>query len=132
MMDLAFRRGRDARPGGLSPPRRALAAEARSVGQTGREERLGLVFEWDPQKATKNRGKHGVSFEEASTVFGDALSITIPDPEHSRGETRYLTVGHSSQGRLIVVSHRDHPGGRIRIISARRASGPEARAYQEG
>jgi uncharacterized DUF497 family protein len=93
---------------------------------------LSLVFEWDPRKVATNRAKHRISFEEASTVFGDALSLTIPDPEHSRGERRYLTMGHSVEGRLLVVSHEDHSNGRIRLISARRATRVEARAYQEG
>ena len=93
---------------------------------------MSLVFEWDPKKAASNRTKHRISFEEASTVFGDPLSLTIPDPDHSRGERRYLTMGQSIEGRLLAISHEDGPGGRIRIISARRATRAEARAYQEG
>ena len=93
---------------------------------------MGLTFEWDAKKADQNRKKHGVTFEEASTVFGDALSTTVPDPEHSRGERRYVTLGLSLEGRLVVVCHLDGDGGRIRIISARRATRKESRAYQEG
>lgn len=94
---------------------------------------MSLVFEWDPKKAASNRTKHRISFEEASTVFGDPLSLTIPDPDHySRGDRRYLTMGQSIEGRLLLISHEDRPGGRIRIISARRATRTEARAYQEG
>jgi uncharacterized DUF497 family protein len=93
---------------------------------------LSLTFEWDPEKAAQNLKKHGVSFEEASSVFGDALSTTIPDPAHSRGEHRFVTLGHSLAARLIVVCHLDENGGRVRIISARRATRKESRAYQEG
>lgn len=64
-----------------------------------------LIFEWDPDKAESNRRKHGVPFEEASSAFGDPLSITIPDPDHSVGEARFVLLGVSSSSRLLVVAH---------------------------
>ena len=91
---------------------------------------MGLVFEWDERKAAGNLRKHGVSFEEGATVFGDILSITIPDPAHSVGEQRFLTVGVSEEGRLVVVAHVER-GDTIRIISARKATRREKKAYEE-
>ena len=76
-----------------------------------------MEFEWDPDKAARNLAKHGVSFPEAATVFGDPLAMTYGDPDHSREEDRFLTFGHSSAGRLLVVSHTDRDD-RTRIISA--------------
>jgi len=73
-----------------------------------------IQYKWDPQKADKNLSKHGVSFAEASTVFGDELAITIPDPDHSTEEDRFITVGWSSHRRLLMVAHADR-GNRIRI-----------------
>jgi uncharacterized protein len=64
-----------------------------------------LTFEWDSRKARSNLAKHGVSFEEAATVFGDPLSLTIPDPEHSLAEKRYITTGRAFNGKLLVVVH---------------------------
>jgi uncharacterized DUF497 family protein len=89
-----------------------------------------LVFEWDPEKASRNKKKHGVPFPESATVFGDLLSLTIPDPEHSVGESRYLIVGASFRGRILVVSHMER-GDRVRIVSARRATLAERRKYEE-
>ena len=89
-----------------------------------------IRFEWDPEKAGSNREKHGVSFEEAATAFGDPLSLTIPDPDHSVNETRYLLLGQTFRGRLIVVSHLERSGS-IRIISARLATRREQRSYEE-
>jgi uncharacterized DUF497 family protein len=89
-----------------------------------------LTFEWDPRKARVNLAKHGVSFEEASTVFGDPLSLTIPDPEHSQAEQRYVTMGTAFSSKLLVVVHTER-GDNIRIISARRASRRERRSYEE-
>jgi uncharacterized DUF497 family protein len=66
-----------------------------------------LTFEWDPRKARSNLIKHGVGFEEASTVFGDLSSLTIPDPGHSRTEERYVTMGTTFTGKLLVVVHTD-------------------------
>ncbi len=90
-----------------------------------------LTFEWDPLKARSNLAKHRVGFEEASTVFGDPLSLTIPDPEHSRTEKRYVTMGIAFTGKLLVVVHTDR-GNNIRIISARRASRRERKSYEKG
>jgi hypothetical protein len=90
-----------------------------------------MRFEWDPKKAADNLRKHRVAFEEASTVFGDPLAITFPDPDHSVGERRSLTFGVSIEGRLLVVNHADRRGT-VRIISARRAVRSERRIYEEG
>ena len=90
-----------------------------------------MEFEWDPNKDRGNREKHGISFEEAVTVFDDDLQITIPDPDHSIGEYRYVTIGSTSTGRLVVVSHTEFEDDRIRIISARGATTHERRTYEE-
>jgi uncharacterized DUF497 family protein len=90
-----------------------------------------MEFEWDPEKAARNLTKHGVSFAEAATVFGDPLAITYFDPDHSDEEDRFLTFGHSSDGELLVVSHTDRDD-RTRIISARRATRKERKQYEEG
>jgi uncharacterized DUF497 family protein len=92
---------------------------------------MGLLFEWDEEKSRSNLRKHGVSFEEASTVFGDLLSVTIDDPQHSTREQRWVTLGHSAKHRLLTVVHTDR-GGRIRIISARMAMRSERETYEEG
>jgi uncharacterized DUF497 family protein len=92
---------------------------------------MGYLFEWDRQKATANVKKHAVSFDEACTVFGDPLAILIPDPDHSRGEQRYLLLGMSNRQRLLVVAHAERPP-RTRLISARRATAKERRTYEEG
>jgi uncharacterized DUF497 family protein len=88
-------------------------------------------FEWDPAKAADNLAKHGVSFEEAATVFRDALSQTGADPDHSIGEERFVTFGVSTGGRLLVVAHTER-GDTIRIISAREAGPGERTIYEEG
>ena len=88
-----------------------------------------MQFEWDPAKAARNLIKHGVSFDEASTVFGDSLAVTIPDPDHSVDEDRFLTTGLLSEQRLIVVSH-VYRRGRIRIIMARDATSRERNQYE--
>ncbi len=89
-----------------------------------------LNFEWDESKARSNLAKHGVSFEEASTVFGDPMSITIPDPSHSQAEDRWIILGHSHRGRLLVVVHTER-GDNLRIISARPAARGERKQYEE-
>jgi len=89
-----------------------------------------LTFEWDPRKARTNFAKHGVTFEEATTIFGDPLALTIPDPEHSLTEERYITMGKAFSGKLLVVAHTDR-GDNIRIISARGASRRERKFYEE-
>jgi hypothetical protein len=89
-----------------------------------------LNFQWDENKARTNLGKHGVSFEEATTVFGDPLSLTIPDPSHSQVEDRLIVLGKSHQQKILVVVHTER-GDSIRIISARRASRRERKSYEE-
>ncbi|HET7231394.1 MAG TPA: BrnT family toxin [Longimicrobium sp.] len=91
---------------------------------------MSFGFEWDTEKAASNQRKHGVSFDEAQTVFGDPFARTRPDPRHSPGEERWITLGVSEQGRLLVVVHADR-GEVIRIISARPATGHERRTYAE-
>ncbi|HVA44914.1 MAG TPA: BrnT family toxin [Pirellulales bacterium] len=88
-----------------------------------------MEFEWHPEKAAKNLAKHGISFEEAATVFGDPLAVTFFDPDHSDDEERYLTFGYTSKGVLVVVSHTDRDD-RTRIISARRATRRERKLYE--
>jgi hypothetical protein len=92
---------------------------------------MALEFEWDAAKAAANVRKHGVSFPEATTAFEDPLSLTIADPDHSAREDRYLLLGLTQPGRLVVVAHADR-GAKIRIISARLADRRERRAYEEG
>ena len=89
-----------------------------------------LQFEWDPAKAESNRKRHGIDFGEAATAFGDALSLTIPDPEHSVGEERFILIGVSYRNRLVVVAHSED-GDTIRIISARSATAAERNAYEQ-
>ena len=89
-----------------------------------------LTFEWDEEKSKANLRKHEVSFEEAKTVFNDSLSITIPDSQHSVDEYRYIDIGRSSKGRILVVVYTER-GSNIRIISCRKATGSERRVYEE-
>jgi uncharacterized DUF497 family protein len=88
-----------------------------------------MEFEWDSRKAAGNLRKHKVSFEEASTVFGDALSMTISDPDHSLYENRLITIGQSSRMRLLMVAHAQRDR-RVRIISARPLTRKERRDYE--
>jgi uncharacterized protein len=90
-----------------------------------------MSFQWNPIKAIDNAEKHGVSFEEAVTAFGDPLAVTISDPDHSIGEFRFLTTGLSSSQRFLVVSHTER-NGEIRLISARLATRQERRIYESG
>lgn len=90
-----------------------------------------MQFEWDNFKAWKNLKKHGVSFEEASTVFGDPLSLTVADPLHSFSEERFITIGSSARGKTIVVIH-VQKGDNIRVVSARRATKRERKVYEQG
>ena len=90
-----------------------------------------MEFEWDSPKAAGNVRKHGVTFDEAATVFLDELAVSGSDPDHSVSESRYITFGMSSLGRLLAVSHTYRPGG-IRIISARRVVRAERKIYEEG
>ena len=89
---------------------------------------MGLTFEWDSAKARTNAAKHGVTFAEATTVFGDVASITISDPAHSQGEAREITIGLSHRANILIVVHTER-GDNVRIISARRASQWEREAY---
>jgi uncharacterized DUF497 family protein len=94
---------------------------------------MALRFSWDPRKAASNLKDHEVSFEEAVTAFGDPLSITIPDPEHSESEARFVLVGVSANSTLLVVVHAERgDDDDIRIISARLASRRERTQYEEG
>jgi uncharacterized protein len=90
-----------------------------------------MEFEWNPDKAVINLSKHNISFQEATTVFNDALSVTFPDPDHSIGESRYVIIGMSEFGQILIVSHTDREN-RTRIISARKANRQEKRFYEEG
>ena len=90
-----------------------------------------MLFEWDWQKAAANLRKHGVSFEEAMTVFLDDHSLTGADPDHSFGEMRWLIIGRSARGRILLVAHAD-AGGIIRLINAREATRREKHLYEEG
>jgi uncharacterized protein len=91
---------------------------------------MALNFEWDAAKAVANLRKHGVAFDEACSAFADPLSRTIRDPEHSLGEHRFVLLGRSNAGRLLVVAHTDR-GATIRLISARPATRPERKTYEE-
>ena len=88
-----------------------------------------MKFEWDEQKAEFNLQKHGVSFEDASTVFGDPFGLVMPDPHHT--ELRYILLGRSSSGQVLVVIHSERDDN-IRIISARQATPREKRRYAQG
>ena len=91
---------------------------------------MALRFTWDPHKAETNRRKHGVEFTEALTAFADPLSVTIPDPDHSLRARRFLLVGLSKRGRLLVVAHTER-ANEIRLISARVATRREQHTYEE-
>jgi len=91
---------------------------------------MALKFEWDANKARTNRAKHGISFEESSSIFGDLLSLTIPDPAHSQVEDRFVTIGLSHRGKLLVVVHTER-GDNIQIISARLASRRERQTNEK-
>jgi uncharacterized DUF497 family protein len=93
---------------------------------------MSIKFEWDPRKARRNLRKHGIDFDEATTIFADTLSITIPDPDHSADEERWVTMGLSNRQRLLVVVHTEEEEETIRIISARMADHLERRKYEEG
>ena len=88
-----------------------------------------MRFEWDRAKAEGNRRRHRVTFDEAASIFFDPLSVTIADPDHSAGEGRFLTMGNSSKGRVLVVAHTER-GDVLRIISARPASAAERKRYE--
>ena len=90
-----------------------------------------LLFAWDEEKAASNLEKHGVAFEEAATAFGDPLSLTVADPDHSDNEDRFVLLGETALGRLVVVAHSER-GDKIRIISARPATKRERKDYEKG
>jgi uncharacterized DUF497 family protein len=90
-----------------------------------------VEYEWDQKKAGTNLRKHGVSFGEATTVFLDPLAMTFDDPDHSASEHRFVTIGTSTNGRVLFVSTAEH-GGNVRIISARRARRREIHGFEEG
>ena len=89
-----------------------------------------MNFEWDSHKAAQNRRKHAVSFHEAATIFGDPMAVTYHDPDHSIAEERFITIGMSSIGRILVVAHTDR-GENVRIISARKATRREKTHHEE-
>jgi len=88
-----------------------------------------MEFEWDPDKAAANARKHGVAFTEAMTIFGDPLELTIVDPDHSHDELRFVSIGMSVAGQLLVVTYTEREG-RTRIINAREARSQERRSYE--
>ena len=89
-----------------------------------------MRFSWDPKNAASNLNKHGVSFEEAASVFGDRLSDTFPDPDHSLEEYRFVIIGSSESGKILVVAHTDD-GELVRLISAREVTHGERKSYEE-
>ena len=91
----------------------------------------GVKFEWDAAKAAENARKHGVSFEDAASVFGDPLAATISDPDHSTTERRFVTIGNAATRKLVVVVHTDR-ADKVRLISARPATRAEKKKYEEG
>jgi uncharacterized DUF497 family protein len=90
-----------------------------------------MQFEWNKNKAVNNLSKHGVSFEEAKTIFDDPLYVDFYDPDHSEGEERYPIVGESDRGRLLIVSYTER-GDAVRLISAREVTRTEREAYEQG
>lgn len=92
---------------------------------------MSLLFEWDIDKARRNLDKHGVTFEEAKTVFNDSNLLTYPDADHSDWEERYVNMGMSSKLSVLVVVHTERGDNVVRIISCRRATTSEAKAYEE-
>jgi uncharacterized DUF497 family protein len=88
-----------------------------------------MEFEWDPQKEQANLAKHGITFSEAATVFGDPLALTYFDPDHSSDEDRYLTFGTTAQGNFVLVVHTDR-GDKTRLITARRMTSRERNQYE--
>ncbi len=89
-----------------------------------------MRFEWDENKAAANLARHDVSFEEAATVFGDPLSDTYDDPDHSAEERRFVIIGMSEKGKMLIVAHTDN-GEVVRLISAREPTRGEREFYEE-
>ena len=96
---------------------------------------VNYTFEWDPRKAQDNRDKHGVAFEEAAMVFRDSKALSILDPDHSETEERWITIGISEKGRLLIVIHtfqeESEDAVTVRIISSRKATKQETKTYGE-
>jgi uncharacterized DUF497 family protein len=92
---------------------------------------MGLFFTWDDRKAAINLRKHGITFEEAASIFGDPLLMTIPDRKHSNGEERFFSLGKSREDRLLAVAHTESRDW-VHIINARKASRKETKTYEEG
>ena len=90
-----------------------------------------MIYEWDRNKAAQNQQKHGISFDEAVSAFLDPLAITFDDPDHSVGERRFITIGMTTNQRLVFLAHADVDNDRIRIISARATTRRETYEYEE-
>ena len=90
-----------------------------------------MIYEWDPEKAAENQRKHGISFDEAITVFLDPLALSFDDPDHTSSDRRFITIGMTTNQRVVFVSHADGDNDRIRIISARETTRRETYDYQE-
>ena len=90
-----------------------------------------MIYRWDPKKAAWNLRRHGVSFDEAATVFRDPLSLTFLDPDHSENERRFITIGLSHRRRILFLAHADRGADETRLISARPATKTETHAYEE-
>lgn len=91
-----------------------------------------MEYDWDQEKAQTNLKKHGISFQEAASVFGDPLALTFNDPDHSIGERRLLTFGVTKMGKLVIVSHTERYNSVLRIISARPMNKYERKTYENG
>ena len=102
-----------------------------SAERRGQRDPMDLVFEWDEEKAGRNEAKHGVTFEEARTVFNDPFAMTVSDPAHSELEDRWLEVGLSHKGRLLVVWYTERREC-VRIIGCREATRVERKGYEHG
>jgi uncharacterized DUF497 family protein len=111
--------------------RRSSPVSCPGTRESGGLKLAGVTFEWDPRKAAANFKKHGVAFEDASSVFFDPLAMTYPDPDDSLDEHREVTLGYTMKKNMVFVSHCER-GERIRIISARPATRTERRQYEEG
>jgi hypothetical protein len=108
-----------------------VSGDVDSPGKTTNRYTRSMEFEWDPEKDADNQRKHGVSFDEAATVFGDPRAWTITDPDHAVDEQRFLTTGISTQQRLLIVAHTDRDDW-VRLISARSVTAAERRTYEQG
>ena len=91
---------------------------------------MDMLFEWDEAKAISNQKKHGVTFQEGTTIFHDPYVATLPDPDHSDEEERYVSIGISVKHRILIVAHTER-GTRTRIMSCRKAIGTERSIYEE-